>query len=52
MANAKSGGTIISSFDYSYDAVGNPTSLVEVTGDRVTWSGDALDRLIQEESAQ
>ena len=34
---------------YDHDAVGNPTSMLESTGDRVTWTYDATDRLSREQ---
>ena len=39
----------IFSFDYSYDAVGNRTAVVEAAGDRVTWSYDNLYQLLNEQ---
>jgi YD repeat-containing protein len=37
---------VLETFDYTYDAVGNPTVLAEANGDRVTWTYDALSQLI------
>lgn len=40
-----SGGTLIASYGYAYNDAGVPTSVVEGSGDRVTWSYDATWRL-------
>ena len=49
LANVKSVGTMISSFDYSHDDVGNRTGVVESNGDRVTWSYDNTYQLTREQ---
>ena len=36
-------------FAYDYDAAGNCTSVLESSGDRVTWTYDAANRLTREE---
>jgi YD repeat-containing protein len=46
--NLKSDDSVISSFDYDYDAVDNRTSVLEADGARVTWSYDAASQLIGE----
>jgi YD repeat-containing protein len=46
--NLTSAGAAIAKFAYKYDAASNPTSLVESSGDRVTWSYDVADQLIAE----
>ena len=48
MDNLTSGGAAIAGFTYRYDSVGNPTSMAEASGDRVTWSYDAASRLLSE----
>ncbi len=48
LANLKSDGTTISSFDYDYDRVGNRTAVLEGGGSRVTWSYDATYQLTGE----
>ena len=48
LSNRTSGGAVLSSFDYSYDNVGNRTGLVEANGNRVTWSYDNTDQLTRE----
>ncbi len=48
LANLKSDGTTISSFDYDYDRVGNRKAVVEADGSRVTWSYDATYQLTGE----
>ncbi len=48
LANLKSDGTTISSFDYDYDKVGNRTAVLEADGSRVTWSYDATYQLTGE----
>jgi RHS repeat-associated protein len=48
LSNLKSDQTVISSFDYKYDPVGNRSRLVESNGDRVTWSYDATYQLTAE----
>ena len=49
MVAKKSDGTVLSSFDYAYDNVGNPTSMVELSGDRVTWSYGNAYQLTREQ---
>ena len=49
LANFTSVGTMISSFDYAYDNVGNRTGVVESDGDRVTWSYDNTYQLTREQ---
>ncbi|MBM3501806.1 MAG: RHS repeat protein, partial [Armatimonadetes bacterium] len=49
LVNAKSDATTICSFGYEYDAVGNPVSVAEGSGDRVTYSYDALNQLAREQ---
>jgi len=49
VANVRSDQSVISIFDYSYDAVGNRIGVVENNGDRVTWSYDALYQLTREQ---
>ncbi len=41
----KSDGSVISSFDYAYDAAGNPTRRVEADGTRTTWTYDVVNQL-------
>ena len=48
LANLKSDGTTISSFDYDYNKVGNRTAVQEADGSRVTWSYDATYQLTGE----
>src|SRR5262249_6304908 len=48
LANINSAGTTISSFYYALDTVGNRTRVVEVNGDRVTWSYDNVYQLKRE----
>ncbi len=48
LANLKSDGTTISSFDYDYDKVGNRTAVLEADGSRVTWSYDDTYQLTGE----
>ena len=48
LANLKSDGTTISSFEYKYDRAGNRTSVLEADGSRVTWSYDATYQLLAE----
>ncbi|REJ91913.1 MAG: RHS repeat protein [Planctomycetota bacterium] len=48
LANLKSDGTTISSFNYDYDKVGNRTVVLEADGSRVTWSYDATYQLTGE----
>lgn len=49
LANVKSDDSVISTFDYSYDKVGNRTGVVEANGDHVTWSYDKTYQLIREQ---
>ena len=46
--NFTSSNTIISSFDYQYDNVGNRNTVVESNGDRVTWIHDNTYQLSNE----
>jgi RHS repeat-associated protein len=46
VAHRKSDASVLETFGYTYDAVGNPTVLAEANGDRVTWTYDALSQLI------
>jgi len=48
LANIRSSGTTISSFEYSYDGVGNRMGVVEANGDRVTWTYDSTYQLTRE----
>jgi YD repeat-containing protein len=48
LANLKSDGTTISSFNYDYDRVGNRTAVLEADGSRVTWSYDDTYQLTGE----
>ncbi|REJ87360.1 MAG: RHS repeat protein [Planctomycetota bacterium] len=48
LANLKSDGTTISSFNYDYDKVGNRTAVLEADGSRVTWSYDDTYQLTGE----
>ncbi|MGD9712405.1 MAG: RHS repeat domain-containing protein [Thermomicrobiales bacterium] len=48
LANLKSDGTTISSFDYAYDNTGNRTAVLEADGSRVTWSYDTTYQLTGE----
>jgi len=49
LTNKRSGGTVISSFAYTFDLAGNPTSCVENGGDRVTWTYDDTNQLAREQ---
>ena len=49
LANLKSDDSVISSFDYACDAVGNRTSVLEANDDRVTWTYDATYQLTNEQ---
>ena len=49
VANLSSTSTTLSSFSYAVDAVGNRTRVVEVTGNRVTWSYDNTYQLKNEQ---
>src|SRR5262245_20295885 len=48
LANIRTAGTTISSFNYAYDGVGNRTRVVEEGGIRVTWTYDNLNQLRRE----
>ena len=48
LANITSGGTTLSSFNYTYNPVGNRTQVVEADGDVVTWSYDPTYQLTNE----
>ena len=48
ITHKKSGGSIIDSFAYSYDNVGNRTAVTENGGDTVSWGYDAAYRLTSE----
>jgi YD repeat-containing protein len=48
LVNATTGGTTLTSHDYVYDNVGNPTSLVDAGGDRTTWTYNAVNALRRE----
>lgn len=43
--NRTSAGVAITTFDYKYDSVNNPVSIVEASGDRVTWVYDNDNRI-------
>ncbi|MBM3500402.1 MAG: hypothetical protein FJX74_17225, partial [Armatimonadetes bacterium] len=45
VAHRKSDASVLETFDYTYDAVGNPTQLAEASGDVTTWTYDALNQL-------
>ncbi|MCL4202821.1 MAG: hypothetical protein KJ000_10010 [Pirellulaceae bacterium] len=47
--NLKADGSVILGLTYDHDPVGNPTSMLESSGDRVTWTYDATDRLTREQ---
>jgi RHS repeat-associated protein len=47
--NLKADASVILGLTYEHDPVGNPTSMLESTGDRVTWTYDATDRLTREQ---
>ena len=47
--NLASGGTTLSSFNYTHDPVGNRTQIVEADGDVVTWSYDPTYQLTNEQ---
>ncbi len=49
LANLASGGTTLSSFNYTYNSVGNQTQAVEADGDVVTWSYDPAYQLTNEQ---
>ena len=48
LANIRSSGTTISSFEYSYDGAGNRLRVVEANGDRVTWTYNNTYQLTRE----
>jgi RHS repeat-associated protein len=48
LANIRTAGTTISSFDYGYDPAGNRTVVKEATGARVSWSYDKTYQLTHE----
>ena len=48
LANLGTGGTTLSSFNYTYNPVGNRTQVVEANGDVVTWSYDPTYQLTNE----
>lgn len=48
LANLKSGGQVISTFRYTYNPAGSQTSVLESTGDRVTYGHDVLEQLTNE----
>ena len=45
LANLTSGGTTLSSFNYTYNPVGNRTQVVEADGDVVSWTYDPTYQL-------
>jgi YD repeat-containing protein len=47
--NLKADGSVILGLTYDHDPVGNPTGMLESSGDRVTWSYDPADRLTREQ---
>ena len=49
--NMKSDSSVISSFDYAVDKVGNRTSVVEDNADRVTWSYDSSYQLTRKQQS-
>jgi RHS repeat-associated protein len=49
LRNLKSDLSVISIFTYSYDPLGNRTSVAEANGDRVTWSYDGIYQLTREQ---
>ena len=48
LANRTTGGTTLSSFNYTYNAVGNRTRILEANGDVLTLSYDQTSQLINE----
>ncbi|MFI5461267.1 MAG: RHS repeat-associated core domain-containing protein, partial [Isosphaerales bacterium] len=48
LANLTSAGTTLSSFNYTYNSVGNRTQVVEASGDTVTWTYDPTYQLTNE----
>jgi RHS repeat-associated protein len=49
LANLTSGGTTLSSFNYTYNPAGNRTRVVEVDGSVVTWTYDPTYQLTSEQ---
>ena len=49
LANLTSGGTTLSSFNYTYNPVGNRTQVVEANGDVVTLAYDPTYQLTNEQ---
>jgi YD repeat-containing protein len=49
VANIDSAAAYISRFDYEYDDTGNRINVLEVNGDRVTWSYDDTYQLLSED---
>jgi RHS repeat-associated protein len=49
LANVNSSGTTLSSFNYTYNPVGNRTQVAEVDGSMVTWSYDPTYQLTNEQ---
>ena len=49
LVNLKSDEKVISSFDFTYDDAGNRISMLELGGDRVTWSYDLIYQLTKDE---
>jgi RHS repeat-associated protein len=49
LCNLKADGSVILGLTYEHDPVGNPTSMLESSGDLVTWTYDATDRLTREQ---
>ena len=49
LANLTSSGTTLSSFNYSYNSVGNRMQVLEANGDTVTWSYDPDSQLTNEQ---
>ena len=47
--NVDSGDLTLSRFDYQFDAAGNKTSVIESSGDRVTWTYDNTYQLNNEQ---
>ena len=50
-ASLKSDNSVISDFQYAFDGAGNRTSVLENTGDCVTWLYDETNQLINENSS-
>jgi RHS repeat-associated protein len=49
LANLTSGGTTLSSFNYTYNSIGNRTQVVEANSDVVSWTYDPTYQLTNEE---